>query len=152
MALIIADRVKETTTTTGTGTINLAGANAGFQTFVSGIGTGNTTYYCITSGNDWEVGIGTVTSGSPDTLSRTTILASSNANAAITLSGTSTVFGDAPASLLTNLIRTPSFVQAAASVGTSSTVTFSSTPTQGNVLVAAGTHWANNPSFNAGWV
>lgn len=104
MALIIADRVQETTTTTGTGTINLAGASVQYQTFISAIGNGNTTYYGITSGNgsDWEVGIGTVTSGTPNTLSRTTIIASSNSGAAITLSGTSTVFGNAPAALLSN--------------------------------------------------
>ena len=54
MALVIADRVKETTTTTGTGTINLAGAVAAFQTFVAGVGTGNTCYYAITSGNNWD--------------------------------------------------------------------------------------------------
>ena len=92
MALVIADRVKETTTTTGTGTINLAGAVAAFQTFVAGIGSGNTCYYTIVSGNNWEIGIGTVTDASPDTLSRTTILASSNSDSALTLSGTSQVF------------------------------------------------------------
>ena len=76
MALIINDRVKETTTTTGTGTINLAGASGGFQTFVAGIGTTNTTYYCIAaqSGTEYEIGIGTVTDATPDTLSRTTIV------------------------------------------------------------------------------
>ena len=96
MALVIADRVKETTTTTGTGTINLAGAVAAFQTFVDGVGNGNTCYYAITSGNNWEIGLGTVTDASPDTLSRTTILASSNSDSAITLSGTSTVFATYP--------------------------------------------------------
>jgi hypothetical protein len=102
MAFVIADRVKETTTTTGTGTINLAGAATQFQGFIAGIGNGNTTYYCILGGNgtDWEVGIGTVTSGSPNTLSRSTILASSNSGSAINLSGTSTVFGDVPAAFV----------------------------------------------------
>ena len=67
MALIVADRVKETTNTTGTGTLSLAGVVAGFQSFVAGVGTTNTTYYAITDSatGDWEVGIGTVTSGSP---------------------------------------------------------------------------------------
>jgi hypothetical protein len=60
MALVFKDRVKETTTTTGTGTITLAGAVSGFQAF-SEIGDGNTTYYTIVSGTDWEVGIGTYT-------------------------------------------------------------------------------------------
>ena len=60
MALVVKDRVQETTTTTGTGTVTLAGAVTGFQTF-SVIGDGNTTYYAITSGNDWEVGLGTYT-------------------------------------------------------------------------------------------
>ena len=77
MALVLADRVKETTTTTGTGTITLAGAVTGFQSF-SAIGNGNTTYYTIAGqGNsEWEIGIGTYTS-SGTTLSRDTVLASS---------------------------------------------------------------------------
>ena len=95
MALVVADRVQETTTTTGTGTITLAGAVSGFQTFAT-IGNGNTTYYCVTSGTAWEVGIGTYTS-SGTTLARTTILASSAAGAAITLAGTSNVFCVYPA-------------------------------------------------------
>ena len=98
MALVIADRVKETTTTTGTGTINLAGAVSGFQSFVSGVGTTNTTYYTITDANGaWEIGIGTVTDASPDTLSRTTILASSTGAKLSLSSGTHTVFGTYPA-------------------------------------------------------
>ena len=95
MALVIANRVQETTTTTGTGTVTLAGAVAGFQSFAV-VGNTNTTYYTITSGTDWEVGIGTYSTTGP-TLARTTILASSNANAAITLAGTSTVFSSYPA-------------------------------------------------------
>jgi hypothetical protein len=95
MALVVKDRVQETTTTTGTGTVTLAGAVTGFQSF-SVIGDGNTTYYAITSGNDWEVGVGTYTS-SGTTLSRDTILESSNAGSAITLSGTSNVFVTYPA-------------------------------------------------------
>lgn len=98
MALVLNDRVKETTTSTGTGTINLAGAPTGFQTFVAGIGTTNTTYYVIAGGSEWEVGIGTVTSGSPDTLSRDTVLESSNADALVNFSaGTKDVFCTLPA-------------------------------------------------------
>ena len=100
MALVINDRVKETSTTTGTGTFNLAGAETGYESFVSGVGTGNTTYYAIelNAANEWEVGIGTVTSGSPDTLSRDTIISSSNSDAAVTFSaGTKNVFCTLPA-------------------------------------------------------
>ena len=100
MALALADRVKETTTTTGTGTINLAGAVEGFQTFVAGVGNGNTTFYAIqdSGGTAWEVGIGTITDASPDTLARTTVISSTNSDNAISLSsGTHTVFGTYPA-------------------------------------------------------
>ncbi len=97
MALVIADRVRETSTTTGTGTLTLGGAVAGYQTFSSGIGNGNTCYYAITLGSDWEVGLGTYTS-SGTTLSRDTILASSNANAAVNFgAGTKDVFVTYPA-------------------------------------------------------
>ena len=100
MALIVNDRVKETSTTTGTGTFSLAGAEAGFETFVSGIGTTNTTYYAIelNSAGEYEVGIGTVTDATPDTLSRTTIISSSNSDAAVNFSaGTKNVFCTLPA-------------------------------------------------------
>lgn len=99
MALVNADRVRETSTTTGTGTYDLAGAVAGHRTFVAGIGTGNTCWYCATDGTDWEVGIGTVTDATPDTLARTTIIASSNAGAAVNWSaGTRQIFCTLPAS------------------------------------------------------
>ena len=93
MALIVKDRVKETTTTTGTGTVTLAGASDGFQSFAA-IGNGNTTYYAITSGDDYEVGLGTY---SASTLSRDIVLESSNSGSEITLSGTSEVFCTYPA-------------------------------------------------------
>ena len=98
MALVIADRVKETTTTTGTGTLTLAGAETGFQSF-STVGDGNTCYYAISSsgGSEWEVGIGTYTA-SGTTLSRDTILDSSNSGSAVNLSaGTKDVFSVYPA-------------------------------------------------------
>lgn len=78
----IADRVQETTTTTGTGTYTLAGAVTGFQTFNSAFANLDSVEYAITNGIDWEVGQGVFTS-SGTTLSRATILASSNANAAV---------------------------------------------------------------------
>ena len=101
MALVLNDRVKETTTTTGTGTINLAGAETGFETFVAGIGNSNTCYYTIAhqSADEFEVGLGTVTDASPDTLSRTTIISSSNSDSAVNFSaGTKDVFCTLPAS------------------------------------------------------
>ncbi len=92
MAFVLADRVKETSTTTGTGTYDLAGAVSGFRTFVAGVATGSTCPYFATMGADWEIGIGTVTDATPDTLARTTILKSSNANAAVSwASGTKTI-------------------------------------------------------------
>ena len=81
MALVLADRVKETTTTTGTGAVTLAGAVSGFQSFAV-VGNANTTYYTIVLGSQWEVGIGTYTA-SGTTLSRDTVLESSNANALV---------------------------------------------------------------------
>lgn len=84
MPLVLADRVQETTTSTGTGTITLAGASVGFNTF-SVIGDGNTTYYTIAGGSQWEVGLGTYTS-SGTTLSRDVVLSSSNSNALVDFS------------------------------------------------------------------
>jgi hypothetical protein len=98
MALVVKDRVKVSTTTTGTGTLTLSAAAAGFQSF-SVIGDGNTTYYTITDTitGDWEVGIGTYTA-SGTTLSRTTVLDSSNGGALVNLAaGNKDVFVVYPA-------------------------------------------------------
>lgn len=78
MALVVADRIKETSTTSGTGTLTLAGASDGFRSFAD-IGDGNTTYYAIVDSvaNTWEVGIGTYTA-SGTTLSRDTVLSNSS--------------------------------------------------------------------------
>ena len=100
MALVINDRVKETSTTTGTGTLNLDGASQDFESFVSGIGDGKQTYYCIvqTGSNKFEVGIGTVTDATPDTLSRQTVISSSNGDALENFTtGTKDVFCTIPA-------------------------------------------------------
>ena len=80
MALVLKDRVKETSTTAGTVTQELSGSVTGFETFVSAIGSTNTTYYCIAhtgSYDEWEIGIGTVTDATPDTLARTTVISNS---------------------------------------------------------------------------
>lgn len=101
MAFQIADRVKETTTTTGTGTLSLGGAVSQFQTFVAGIGNGNETYYSIEdpTGTDWEVGIGTVTDAATDTLSRDTVISSSNGGSLVNFgAGEKVVFSTQPAS------------------------------------------------------
>jgi hypothetical protein len=100
MALVVNDRVKETSTTTGTGTLSLAGAVTGFETFVAGIGNSNTTYYSIVNENgEFEVGLGTVTDATPDTLARTTVISSSNSDSAVNFSaGTKDVFCTLPAS------------------------------------------------------
>jgi hypothetical protein len=98
MALVINDRVKETSTTTGTGTLSLAGAVTGFETFSSAIGNTNTTYYAIvnTVNSEFEVGLGTVSAAA---LARTTVISSSNSDSAVNFSaGTKNVFVTLPAS------------------------------------------------------
>ena len=100
MAFVINDRVKETTTTTGTGTISLGGAVTGFETFGTGIGNSNTTYYAVTLPGtaEVEVGLGTLNSDS-STIARTTIISSSNSDSAVNFSaGTKTIFCTIPAS------------------------------------------------------
>ena len=97
MALVLKDRIKETSSTTGTGTLTLGGAVDGFRSFAD-IGDGNTTYYCIADGNNFEVGIGTYTA-SGTTLARTTVLQTSAGNTTkITCTGNQKVFVTQPAS------------------------------------------------------
>lgn len=100
MALVLANRVQETSTTTGTGTLTLDGAVLGYQTFAAGIGSGNTCYYAITSGTGaWEVGIGTVGTG---TLARTTLLSSSTGSL-VSFTGTLNVYVTYPSEKSVNL-------------------------------------------------
>ena len=100
MALVINDRVKVTSTTTGVGAMALGGAVTGFETFAAGIGNSNTTYYAIfnTGTTEWEVGLGTL-DGSSANLTRTTVISSSNSDSAVDFaSGTKDVFCTMPAS------------------------------------------------------
>jgi hypothetical protein len=102
MALVINDRVKETTTTTGTGAVSLAGAVTGFETFAAGVGNSNTTYYAIVhqTAAEFEVGLGTLDGDSSD-LTRTTVISSSNSDSAVDFAaGTKDVFCTVPASKL----------------------------------------------------
>ena len=150
MALVVADRVQETTTTTGTGTVTLAGASAGYQSFAT-IGNGNTTYYTLTSGNNWEVGIGTYTS-SGTTLARTTVLASSaGGTTKITLSGTSNVFVTYPAEIAT-MLGNPTATNGGVVYGTGTAIGVSAVGTASGYQFlqsagAASPTWVQIPSF-----
>ena len=142
MALVVNDRVKETSTSTGTGTIDLDGAVTGFETFVAGIADSNTTYYAIfhQGTTEWEVGLGTVTDATPDTLARTTVLTNSDGNTSqVTFSaGTKDVFCTLPASKAVYLNAS------GAAVGALSNVVEDTTPqlggdldVNGNAIVSA---------------
>jgi hypothetical protein len=120
MALVLADRVLETTTSTGSGTIALAGAKQGYQTFSLAIGDGNQTYYTIASQSEWEVGIGTYTS-SGDTLSRDTVLSSSSGGGKVTFSvGTKDVFVTYPSekSVVNNVLVNETTTSVGYNIGT----------------------------------
>ena len=141
MALVVNDRVKETSTSTGTGTIDLDGAVTGFETFVAGIADSNTTYYAIfhQGTTEWEVGLGTVTDATPDTLARTTVITSSNSDSAVSFTaGTKDVFCTLPASKAVYLDAS------GAAVGALSNVVEDTTPqlggdldVNGNAIVSA---------------
>ena len=119
MAFVLADRVKETTTSTGTTAVTLLGAATGFQSF-SAIGNANTTYYTIQGTTEWEVGIGTYTS-SGTSLSRDTVLASSNSGSLVNFSaGTKDVWCDYPAKRA--VIGGEGYIENAGTVNTSSTL------------------------------
>jgi hypothetical protein len=131
MPLVLKDRVKESSTTTGTGTLTLGGAASGFQSFAV-IGNRNTTYYAIvdSASGDFEVGIGTYTS-SGTTLSRDTVLESSNAGALVDFAaGSKDVFVTYPAER--SVVGGMGYIENAA------TVTQSSTINAGNNAISAG--------------
>ena len=167
MALALYDRVKETTTTVGTGSVTLLGATTGFQSFAV-VGNANTTYYCIADqgGANWEVGIGTYTA-SGTTLARTTVLSSSNADALVTFTaGVKDVFVTYPSSkglwkdasgnaiglgtpasgVVTNLTGTASINingtvgATTATTGAFTTLAYTGTLTGGTGVVAIGTN------------
>ncbi len=162
MALALKDRVKETTTTTGTGTVTLAGAASGFQSFAA-VGDGNQTFYAIvdSASGDWEVGVGTYTS-SGTTLSRTTVVSSSNAGSLVnfgagskdvfvTYPSSRSVYLDAAGSAVTTLdIGTLGASTANITTANITSGTVSTTPTSGNditnktyvdTLAASGIHF-----------
>lgn len=132
MALVIKDRVRVTSTSTGTGTITLGSAVTGFQDF-GAIGDGETTYYCIAGQGttEWEVGVGTYTA-SGTTLSRTTVLASSNAGSLVTFSaGIKDVFATYPAekAVITSLTGAALIADVNSNVAIGNEATFSSNTT-----------------------
>lgn len=100
MPFVLNDRVLEISTTTGTVPLVLGGAPSGYQTFLSGVGGSNTTFYAVfnTVANEWELGLGTLNAGATQ-LTRTTVYSSSNSNAAVNFSaGTKNVFVTLPSS------------------------------------------------------
>ena len=149
MAFVLADRVRETTTTAGTGTVTLAGAVTGFQTFAA-IGNGNVTYYTIAGQgtSEWEVGIGTYTSAGT-TLSRDTVLASSASGAKVSFSaGTKDVFCDYPAGRA--VIGGMGYIENANTISVSSTINSGNNAISGgpvtinggvSVTVPSGSSW-----------
>jgi len=151
MALVVADRVQQTTTTAGTGTVTLSGSVTGYQSF-SAIGNGNTTYYTLVDGSNWEVGIGTYTA-SGTTLSRDTVYASSaGGTTKITLSGgTTNVFVTYPAEIATMLTNpTPTNGGVVYGTGTAIGVSAAGTVSGYQFLQSAGAAsptWVQIPSF-----
>ena len=134
MALVLDDRVKETSTTTGTGTLNLSGAVSGFQTFVAGVGDGNTTYYAIVNRDEseWETGVGTVTDATTDTLARTTVIASSNSDSAVDFSaGTKDVFVTLPASKVSYIDASNDLIVGSGSAGVDYSLKFDGADSDG---------------------
>ena len=156
MALVINDRVKETTTTTSTGAVTLAGAVTGFETFAAGVGNSNTTYYAIVhqTANEFEVGLGTL-NGDSSTITRTTVISSSNSDSAVNFSsGTKDVFCTFPASKTMDMVlTTQGDVPYASAANTPARLALGSA---GQVLqVNAGAtapEWATSSSVSAGFV
>jgi len=165
MPLVLADRVRETTTTTGTGTISLAGPVSGFQGFSTAIGNANTTYYTIVDAatGAWEVGLGTYTA-SGSTLARTTVLSSSNSDALVPFAaGTKDVFVTQPAERAVYVLGAGTGLAAGAAaftangvpyadststLATSSNLTFNGTTLTANALTTTSTVTINGGTAN----
>jgi hypothetical protein len=150
--LTYADRVFERSTTTGTGTYSLAGAEPGMISVVTGIGTGKSSTFCATDGINWETFIGTVTAGSPDTLTRDTILKSSNSNNAVNwAAGTRFIFLIS-ATVKGNLPDVQVFTNTGANTWTKPAgARFVRTILHGAGGGGAGGGWGHNPYGRWGW-
>ena len=157
MALIVKDRVQETTSTTGTGTLTLSGAVSGFNTFSSAIGNTNTTYYAIVGGAEWEVGIGTVGAG---TLSRDTVLDSSTGSAVTFSAGIKNVFCTYPAgkavtldgtqTLTNKTLTSPTLTTPALGTPASGTLTNCTFPTLNQNTTGTAGGLTGNPNISIG--
>ena len=156
MALVINDRVKESSTTTGTGVFSIGNAVTGFETFAAGVGNSNTTYYAIVhqTANEFEVGLGTL-NGDSSTITRTTVISSSNSDSAVNFSsGTKDVFCTFPASKTMDMVlTTQGDVPYASAANTPARLALGSA---GQVLQvnSGGTapEWATSSSVSAGFV
>lgn len=150
----VADRVKETSITTGTGTYSLAGAATGFRAFSSAFATGDTVYYCVEDGVDWEVGIGTLTSGTPWTMARTTILGSSNSGSAVSwAAGTRNVYCTFPAAQAAVAITKNAIINGGMMVGQRGDLTLGSSAPAANAgygKVDRWQAWATGTAVSAG--
>jgi hypothetical protein len=163
MALVLADRVKETTTTTGTSDFALGGAVSGFQTFSAGVGNSNTTYYSVALGSDWEVGLGTLSSDGL-TLARTTVLQSSNSDTKVSFaSGSKDIFVTYPAdkSVLSDSTQTLSnktltnptvtnYVETPYSANSSTAITLALTNGTVQIITLTGTCTITMPTATSG--
>ena len=141
MAFVLADRVKETASAPGTGTVTLLGAVTGYQSFSAGVGASNTTYYTIAdqSGSNWEVGYGTIGAGGT-TLARTTVLSSSNSGSLVNFSsGTQDVWCDytAKKAAIQDSIGTTTVPQLATNSTTSTTPVLSFNASNSNYAAGA---------------
>ena len=139
MSFKLFDRVQETTATTGTGTISMGGAVTGYRAFSSVFTTGDTTHYVLSDGTNWEVGLGTLTTGTPWTMARTTILSSSNAGAVVNFPGpTTNVWVDGSAQQLSVAPQFSGQITSTVATGTAPLVV-ASTTTVANLAAATAT-------------
>lgn len=146
MAKNYPDRVKQTSTDTGTGTLDLTGTVSGFQTFVAGVGDGNTCDYVIFDPVtfDWETGEGTVTDAATDTLSRDTVYESTNSDALVNFaSNTKIVAVDLPGSVLASILSDIAALQATVAPNAQTGTTYTAVLGDANKLITMSNASAN---------